>query len=142
MSERIRLTQNQDYQVEFLAADPHQPDSGELVSVHGLHEITPYTMMLFSLAGCTAQVTLGYAAHHQIDLEEVEIELEYQRDYEEDCENCEEIEKYQEAIQGEILFRGDLSEDQKQKLHRIARQCPIEKMYEHGIPVEIALSES
>lgn len=142
MSEKIRLTQNQDYEVEFLAADPHQPDAEELAAVHGLHEITPYTMMLFSLAGCTAQVALGYAAHHEIDLEEVEIELAYQRDYQEDCENCEEIEKYQEEIEGEILFKGELSENQRQKLLQIARQCPIEKMYEHGIPIQITLPEN
>lgn len=142
MSEKIRLTQNQDNQVEFLAADPRQPDSEELVAVHGLHEITPYTMMLFSLGGCTAQVVLGYAGHHQIDLEEVEIELAYQRDYQDDCENCETIEKYQEAIQGTIRFRGELSDNQKQKLLRVSRQCPIEKMYEKGIPIRITLPGS
>jgi len=141
MAERIRLWQNEDYQVEFQAQDPHQPDSEGLTSVQGLHEITPYTMMLFSLAGCTAQVVLGFAAHHDIGLEEVEVVLEYERDYQEDCDNCEEIDKYQEQITGKIEFIGELSENDRKKLLRISRQCPIEKMYEQGIPIAIELAE-
>lgn len=142
MAERIRLRQNSEYQVEFQAADPHHPDSSDLIPVQGLHEITPYTMMLFSLAGCTAQVVLGYSTHHEINLDEVEVNLIYERDYQQDCENCEEIDKYQEHIIGDIKFLGDLSSREREKLLRVSRQCPIEKMFEQGIPISIELQES
>lgn len=141
MTEKIHFWQNKDYQVQFQAADPRQPDSQEMNPVQGLHEITPYGMMLFSLAGCTAQVVLSYASHHGIDLDAVEIDLIYERDYQEDCENCEEIDRYQEHITGEISFSGDLDQDQRRKLLRISRQCPIEKMFTEGIPITIQLDQ-
>ena len=141
MTEKIHFWQNKDFQVQFQAADPRQPESGEMNPVQGLHEITPYGMMLFSLAGCTAQVVLSYASHHGIDLDAVEMELTYERDHQKDCENCEEIDRYREHITGDIRFNGDLDQEQRQKLLRISRQCPIEKMFAEGIPITIQLDQ-
>ena len=141
MTERIQFFQDRSYQVEFQYGDPREPEVGELEPVHGLHEVTPYGMMLFSLASCTAQVVLGYSSHHHLDLEEVEIRLVYERDYQQDCEDCEEIDEFQERIRGKIEFRGQLSAEEKEKLLRISRQCPIEKIFEEGISIAIEAGE-
>lgn len=137
MSEKIRFIQNKNFQVEFFYRNPGDPEAVEMDPVSGLHEITPYGMMLFSLASCTAQVVLGYTQHHELDLQEVEIELVYERDYQDDCENCEEKQEFRERIQGEINFKGDLSEQEQDKLYRISKQCPIEKIFEEGIAIKI-----
>jgi len=140
MSERIVFKQNDQFQVEYYASDPRKPDDEEVQPVQGLHEVTPYGMMLFSLASCTAQVVLSYAEHHQISLRAVEFDISYERVFREDCDNCEAIDRYQEKIQEMVTFRGDFNQKQKEKLFRIAHQCPIHKMFEDGIDINSRLT--
>jgi putative redox protein len=136
MAERIIFRQNNKFEVEFLASDPRDPESGDVYKVDGLHEVTPYGMMLFSLASCTAQVILSYANHHQVSVQEVEFDLTYERVFEEDCENCQDIDRYQEQINESIRLVGDLSEREEEKLFQIAHQCPIQKMFQDGIEIK------
>lgn len=136
MAERIVFRQNKQFEVEFLASDPREPENEQVYEVEGLHEVTPYGMMLFSLASCTAQVVLSYANHHQISLQEVEFDLRYERIFEEDCENCQDIDRYQEYIKESIKLVGDLSKKEEQKLFKISHQCPIQKMFQDGIEVK------
>lgn len=142
MTEKIIIRQNKRYAIEFWAVDPNQPESSDYERVSGLHEVTPYGMMLFSLAGCTAQVVLSYAAHHGISLEEVEIRAVYERSFVEDCVDCENINRYEEKITEEIAFFGELKEDEPAKLFKIAHQCPIEKMYKQGVPIDVKKVDS
>lgn len=139
MTERIVFRQNKNFEVEFLASDPRTPEDLEVEPVQGLHEITPYGMMLFSLASCTAQVVLTYANHHGIPLEETAFDVIYERVFEDDCENCQEINRYQEKIKETMEFAGELTDEEEQKLFRIAHQCPLEKMYKEGIKIESEL---
>jgi len=142
MTEKIIVRQYKDYQVEFEAVDPHQPDSENYQAVHGLHEITPYGMMLVSLATCTGQVVLSYANHHGLDLEQVEFRMRYDRDYREDCDNCQHTGQYQEIISEQITFQGGLSSQEEEKLFKIAHQCPIEKIFRQGIEIKSALKQN
>ncbi len=139
MAERIIFRQNRQFEVEFLASNPRTPEELDVSPVQGLHEVTPYGMMLFSLASCTAQVVMSYAEHHQVPVEEVELDATYKRIFKEDCENCQDIDRYDEKIEESIKFTGDLAEDEERKLLRIAHQCPIQKMFEEGIEVQSKL---
>jgi putative redox protein len=93
-------------------------------------------MLLASLGSCTAIVLHTYAQHHDVALQEVELNLSYEREFREDCENCEGIEKYQEHIQEEIQLSGDLTTAEHDKLMHIAHQCSIYKMLESGIEID------
>jgi uncharacterized OsmC-like protein len=135
MSEKIIVRQNKNYQVGFWTVDPLQPVSGEYQQVQNLNELTPYGMMLVSLAVCTSQILLVYAKNHQIDLEEIELRLSYERDYKGDCDHCEDIRRYDEIIAKEIIFYGNISPEIRQKLLDIAHQCPIYKIYTRGIAI-------
>lgn len=137
MAEKIIIRQNKYYEIEFWAVDPNLPGSDDYQRVGGLHEVTPNGMMLFSLAGCTAQVVLSYAAHHGISLEEVEINAIYERNYKQDCDDCENINRYEEKITQRIGFFGNLDQDEKMKLFKIAHQCPIEKMFKQGVRIDV-----
>lgn len=141
MSEKVIVRMNTNFEVGFWAVNPNQPDSDDFEPVEKLHELTPYGMMLVSLANCTGQVVISYAQHHQVDLEQVEIRATYQRVFKEDCENCEGSERYDETIQEAIRFDGDLTPEQRQKLLKIARQCSIHKLFEHGIEIQSELAE-
>lgn len=142
MAEKIIVRQNKNYEVGFWAVDPEKPDSDDYSSVHGLHEITPYGMMLVSLANCTAQIVLAYAENHDVPLDEIELHMVYERDYLEDCENCERSGQFDEHIIEKIEFFGELSKDQKEKLFKIAHLCPIAKILQQGINIQEKLIQN
>jgi uncharacterized OsmC-like protein len=141
MAETVIIRQNVEFETAFLVPDPHEPESDKLLPVMHLHDLTPYGMLLASLGACTAVILNTYAENHEVALEEVALVLSYERVFEEDCENCEEIDEYQEQIDARLYLIGDLAEKERRKLLAIARQCPIEKMLIHGIPVELNLVE-
>ena len=142
MSEKIIVRQKKNFEIGFWAVDPNDPESDEYQLVRGLHEVTPYGMMLISLAACTAQVVLSYAQHHGVPLDEVEFHLAYERVYMEDCDDCENINRYEEEINERLKFIGDINAAEKQKLFRIAHQCPIDKMYQRGIEINSELDQA
>jgi uncharacterized OsmC-like protein len=139
MAEHVIVWQNKQWEVEFRAEDPHDPQSGDLQPVVHIYEFTPYTMLLASLGSCTTIVLHTYAEHHGVDLQEVESDLRYERVFRDDCENCEEIERYEEEITQKLTFRGDLTGEERQRLFRISKQCSIHKMLEAGIGIRSEL---
>lgn len=139
MAEKVVVRQKSNYETEFWALDPEAPESAGLFPVRHVEELTPYGMLLASIGSCTAVVVNTYARYHGLELHEVELASEYQRTFKEDCEHCEEISKYDEQINMDIRFRGNLTPQQHDKLFKISMQCPIHKMLKSGIRVESRL---
>jgi putative redox protein len=139
MAEKVIVRQNNNFQIEFQAVDPHDPDSDDFQSVEEIHSLTPYGMLLASLGSCTAIVMHTYAQHHGLDLQEAELTLEYERIFEEDCENCEEIDEYKEQIEERISLTGELTSAERDRLLHIAHQCPIYKMLQSGMELTSVL---
>jgi uncharacterized OsmC-like protein len=140
--EHVIVNQGSDFGISFRAADPEAPagvEGSEPRPVHHIYDLTPYGMMLASLGACTTIVLHTYAHHHHVGLDEVEISLQYERIFAEDCEDCEEIHRYEERIHEEMTFRGDLDEAKRDKLFHIAKQCSIYKMFKDGIKIESRL---
>lgn len=137
MSEHVIVRQDSEFHLQVWAFDPETAleEEDEPEEVSRLHALTPYGMMLASLGGCTAIVVHTYAQHHNLDLEQVTLDLRYRRDFREDCDNCEQTERYEERIEEMIRLEGDLDEPQRERLFKIAHQCPIYKMFEQGIEI-------
>jgi len=142
MGESVIVRQNSMFETEILALDPHNPDDEEFHSVHHVHHLTPYGMLLAGLGSCTAIVLHTYAQHHSVGLDEVELHLTYDRVFAEDCEKCEGIEEYKEQIESLLTLVGDLTPDEERRLLIISRHCPIHKMLAHGIDVQLSLVEN
>ncbi len=140
-AERVWVWQNSKYETRFSAPDVEQPESQELHPVAGIYELSPYGMMLASLGSCTTIVLNSYAQNHKIPLESVEIRLEYDRIFKEDCVDCEAIQNYDERIREEIQFEGQLSEKDRKRLQIVAHACPIYKMFLQGIKIETIMIE-
>jgi putative redox protein len=136
MSERVVVYQNREFQTEFLASDPNDEQTDEVEAVMHLHDLTPYGMLLASLAACTAIVVNTYANHHNIPLQGLSVDAAYDRVFAEDCEDCDENSVYEEIIRERIELEGDLNPSQRDRLHKVARACSIRRMLEHGIHVE------
>jgi uncharacterized OsmC-like protein len=139
MAEHVIVRQNNKFQIEFRAQDPRDQESGEIQPVVHIHELTPYTMLLASLGACTTIVLHTYAQHHDVDLQEVESHLRYKRVFQHDCEHCEEIERFEEQIDQELTFSGDLTNEEREKLFRISKQCSVHKLLETGIEIRSQL---
>jgi uncharacterized OsmC-like protein len=141
MAERVIVRQNSEFETEILALDPHVPDAHHFHPVEHVQQLTPYGMLLAGLASCTAIVLHTYAQHHGVDLREVELDVQYDRVFADDCENCEGIEEYKEQIEEEIVLTGNLTPEERRRLYMVSRHCPIHKMLSQGIEVNSRLEE-
>ena len=142
MAERIYFRQTSAFETEVRAQlEEDQAEEVELHLVSEIVELNPYGMLLVGLGGCTAAVLHTYAQHHKLALREVGINLSYDRVFKEDCENCENIDRYQELIEEQISLSGDLTQEQREKLFQISHHCPIQKMLKSGVEVKSSLVE-
>lgn len=141
MGERVIVRQDRNFITQVLAVDPHEPESDELHQVDHIHQLTSYGMLLTSLGSCTAIVLHTYAQHHNIDLEQVAVELEYSRVFAEDCADCEEIDEYKDHIEQEVSVTGDLTDRDRDRLDAISRHCSVHKLLVHGMEIDTSLAE-
>jgi uncharacterized OsmC-like protein len=139
MADRVIVKQDSEFRTQFWAETVEGSQKGKMEDVEHVHQLNPYSMMLSSLGSCTAIVLNTYAQYHHLALQEVELHLQYKRNYQKDCETCEEVGNYTEEVSEEILLKGKLSEEERQKLLHIAHACPIYKMFKEGIPIKTSL---
>jgi putative redox protein len=89
---------------------------------------SPYDLLLMSLGACTSMTLRMYANRKKLALEDVTITLRHERVHADDCEGCA---SGIERITRGISLRGDLDEDQRQKLLEIADKCPVHRTLEN-----------
>jgi uncharacterized OsmC-like protein len=139
MADRVIVRQDGEFRTLFWAEKEEGTGNGKMEAVDHIHQLNPYSMMLASLGSCTAIVLNTYAQYHQLGLDEVEIHLQYNRNYKKDCETCEEVGNYTEEVVEELQLKGKLSGEEREKLLHIAHACPIYKMFKEGIPIRTNL---
>jgi len=86
----------------------------------------PKELLASALAACTAATLRMYANHKGYDLQEVKVETELFWDKE----------AGKTSIQRKVEFVGNLDEEQRSKLLRIANSCPVHKILQN--PIEIS----
>lgn len=136
MSERVIVYQDKGFRTTYRASDPNDETSDEVENVMHLHDLTPYGMLLASVASCTAIVVNAYARNHQIPLRGVTVDASYDLVFIEDCDDCDENGGFEEIIQEKIQFEGKLDENQLKRLHQVAKACSVRRLLENGIRVE------
>ena len=136
MSEKVIIRQKRDYTTTYMALEPEAKASEQPRRVASICELTPYGMVLAGLGTCTAFVVNTYAEHHGLSVDTVELRLEYQRSFKDDCAHCEEIDKYEDQIHMTVRFEGNLTAQERDKLYKISLHCPVHKMLKSGIRVK------
>jgi putative redox protein len=91
---------------------------------------TPYDLLLMSLGACTSMTLRLYANHKKLPLEDVEVRLVHERIHARDCADCEQQDGKIERISRFVTLRGELSEDERQRLLEIADRCPVHRTLE------------
>ena len=97
---------------------------------------TPYEILLGGLAACITITLRLYADHKGIPLEEVSVELEYDRVHADDCVDCDErADGLIERIQSRVTLRGTFDEPQRTRLAQVAQRCPVHKTLANGVHI-------
>lgn len=87
----------------------------------------PYDYLLMSLGSCTVITLRMYAERKKWPVEDVFVELRHRKEHAEDCKDCDDPKAKIDKIEKEIVVKGDLSEEQLQRLLEISKKCPVHK---------------
>ncbi len=101
----------------------------------------PYEMLLAALGACTSMTIRMYANHKKWPLDDVKVELSHNREHSQDCAGCEKDGNQIDVMDRKIELFGDLTEDQRQRLFKIAGKCPVHRTLKNKIEVRDKLVE-
>jgi putative redox protein len=81
-----------------------------------------------------------YASHKSLPLDHVTVSLKHSRDYNRDCQDCEERPTKIEVLERVVTLQGDLSEEQRNRLLEIADRCPVHRTLHSELEVKTILA--
>lgn len=87
----------------------------------------PYDLLLAALATCTSMTVRMYADRKGWPLEGVAVTVNHDRIHAKDCADCETAEGMVDHIERMVELRGDLSDEQRDGLLKIADKCPVHR---------------
>lgn len=103
---------------------------------------TPYDYLTAALGACTAMTIRIYADRRGWPLEGVTVRLMHSRVHEKDCERCDAQVVGIDQISRRIELLGELTDEQRAGLLRVADRCPVGQTLTRGIRVVPLESES
>ena len=110
---------------------------------------TPYDYLAIALGACTTMTLRMYADFKKLPVEHIATEVLHNKVHGSDCADCTKADIEQKAnkkgkidrFERRITLKGDLSEEDRQSLLRIADQCPVHQTMEHGSVVVTMLDD-
>ncbi len=132
----ISLPRNEAFKTTLTAGE-HELVADETEKAGGTNQgPDPYDYLLMSLGSCTAMTVKMYARRKDWPLDDLFVELKHHKDHEKDCENCEEPDSKMDNIQIELMVKGDLDNEQIDKLLDISQKCPVHRTLTNDIQIE------
>lgn len=112
-----------------LTAGNHELISDEPESVDGGNDAgpDPYDYLLMGLGSCTLMTVKMYANRKGWKLGDLYLELRHNKRHDEDCSNCDDPKSKIDVIEKELIVKGNLSEEQLDKLLEISKKCPVHR---------------
>ena len=95
----------------------------------------PYEHLLAGLGACTAMTLRMYAVRKNLAIKHIKVKLTHSRDYQQDCQQCENQNHGIEAIVREISYEGKLDTAQQARFLEIADKCPVHKTLHNNVTV-------
>jgi putative redox protein len=125
-----------------LTAGNHELTADEPTNVDGGKDQgpDPYDYLLMSLGSCTVMTIKMYVKHKEWDIEDVYMELRHNKRHDEDCENCEDPKSKIDVIEKEVIVKGDLSDEQLDRILDISKKCPVHRTLTDDIKIESSIS--
>ena len=101
----------------------------------------PYEHLLASLGTCTSMTLRMYASRKQLPLDDVVVRLDHSRQHGDDCAHCDEENRQIDVLRRTISIKGNLTDEQRERLVQIADRCPVHRTLEGKILIETELAE-
>lgn len=120
----VRVLSDDNFQTTILAGN-HEFMADEPAGIGDDVGPSPYEFVLAGLGACTSMTLIMYAKRKAWPLDGVEIELSHGREYQDDCENCEEPGHQIDVIHRSITLHGQLNDEQRERLSYVATRCPV-----------------
>jgi len=107
---------------------------------------SPYDLLSFSLAACTAMTLKMYANRKGWDLQKVEVHIDHNKDYIAACEDCQQDGGAKPKNKADVFTRqlniiGTLDQQQLERLIEIADRCPVHRSLHGQVVVKTELIE-
>lgn len=122
------LTQIQAGDFQLLADEPKDMGGQNLGP-------NPYELLASSLAACTNMTLRMYADRKQWPLESIRVHVDYDSNYSEDVQHCEDEKRRMGKFTRRIELIGPLDEKQKNRLMQMADRCPVHRTLESGVAI-------
>ena len=116
----------------WLADEPASAGGGDLGP-------DPYEHLLAALGACTSMTIRMYANHKKLPLDDVTVTLSHDREHVTDCEGCRSEPHQIEVINRTVTLKGDLTEENRERLLQIANRCPVHRTLHSDLRVETVL---
>ena len=119
------------YKVEILSPTGNQVIADEPLDKGGKDlGLSPKELLIAALAACTSATVRMYAGRKQWDLQEVKVNIEMERDEEQN----------KTFITRKVEFIGNLDAEQRDRLLQIANKCPVHKILSNPIVISTTAS--
>ena len=116
----------------FLADEPEEVGGADLGP-------SPYELLSSSLAACTSMTLHIYAARKKWDLQEAIVHVDHDKEYAQDCDNCEQSGAKIDHFNRQIELVGELDGEKRQRLLQIADKCPVHKTLHNSAVIKTEL---
>ncbi len=124
----------------ILTAGSHEVIADEPVDAGGQNKgPDPYDHLLMALGSCTAITLRMYAERKEWPVEDIYVELRYFKDHAEDCIDCDEKSAKIDKIEKELIIKGNLDQQQLDRLLDIADKCPVNRTLKGSIEMKSAI---
>ena len=100
---------------------------------------SPYQLLSAALGACTSMTMRMYANQKNLPLDKVTVTVKHEKIHAEDCVECETRVGKIDKIEREIHIEGDLTDEQRNNLMRIADKCPVHRTLHSEVVVESRL---
>lgn len=95
----------------------------------------PYDYLLMSLGSCSVITMRMYADRKEWPVEDIYIEMRHFKDHSDDCEDCDDPKARIDKVEKEIIIKGDLSDEQIDRLLEISKKCPVHRTLLNDIEI-------
>jgi len=139
----VHLPEDQTYKTT-LTAGKHEMIADEPKSVKGGTDAgpDPYDYLLMGLGSCTLMTVKMYAERKGWELDDTYLELRHNKRHADDCRECDDPKSKIDHIEKELIIKGDLTQEQLDKLLEISKKCPVHRTLMSDITIESSLSTS
>ncbi|KAB7615700.1 bifunctional alpha/beta hydrolase/OsmC family protein [Amylibacter sp. SFDW26] len=127
---------------DICAGPLHHALADEPITYGGTNKgMSPYQFLSAGLGACTSMTVRMYARRKKIPLEHVQVSIVHHKVHAQDCDTCMTTEGRIDQFTREVRLKGNLTEEQKQKLLEIADKCPVHRTLEGEINVTTTLAD-